>query len=277
MFELALCNELLAEDGLSLDEQCAAAAALGYCGLELAPGTLSPRPHEIDRGQAQEIRHLVEAHGLRITGLHWLLAPYPDLSITDPARSTETRKVLIGLVELCAALGGMVLVHGSPGQRVPPAGVRPEETMASVAEFFWPIAEAAEQAGLTYCIEPLAPSETPFLNTVEEAAQLVNEVGNPAFRTMIDTSAAAQSENIPVSELIRRWVPTGFVGHIHVNESSRGAPGTGSDPFPDIVKAILDVGWDRSVSVEPFKRVISGTVTAAIGAATMRACAQAAR
>ena len=52
MLELSLCNELLAEDGLSL----ARAAALGYRGLELAPGTLSARPHAMSGAEWRAVR-----------------------------------------------------------------------------------------------------------------------------------------------------------------------------------------------------------------------------
>lgn len=276
MLELSLCNELLAADGHDLDAQCARAAALGYMGLELAPGTLAEAPHRLTPDEAAAIRAIVERHGLRVTGLHWLLAPYPGLSITEPGREDETRAVLEALVRLCAALGGDVLVHGSPSSRVLPEGTGPEEALEQAARVLGPVARAAETAGVTYCIEPLAPAETAFLNTVEEALALVDRVNSPAFRTMIDTSAAGQAEELGVPDLIRRRVPEGRIAHVQVNDTNRGAPGTGADPFPAIAAALRDVGWDRPVAVEPFVTVIDGTVTAAIGAATMRACWEAA-
>lgn len=272
MLELSLCNELLAEDGLSLDEQCARAAALGYMGLELAPGTLAPCPHEMSRAAWQEVRETVEAHGLRVTGLHWLLSPYPDLSIFDPATHAETREVLAGLIDGCARLGGEVLVHGSPPSRCRPDGMSAEEALDRAAAFFAPVAARANEAGVIYCIEPLSRAETNFAATVNDAAALVARIANPAFRTMIDTSAAAQSEAMPVAELIRAKVPTGDVAHVQLNDRNRGAPGMGSDPFPEIVRALVETGWDRPLAVEPFRTCIDGTVTAAIGLATIRAC-----
>ena len=114
MLELSLCNELLAEDGLSLAAQCERAAALGYRGLELAPGTLSARPHAMSGAEWRAVRETVEAAGLRVTGLHWLLSPYPGLSIFDPATHAETQAVLGGLIDGCAALGGDVLALCPP-------------------------------------------------------------------------------------------------------------------------------------------------------------------
>lgn len=269
---LALCNELLAREGKDLAEQCRIAAALRYDGLELAPGTLAERPHAMSAADARAVRTVVEDHGLRVTGLHWLLSPYPELSITDPDRASETREALRGLVRLCAELGGSVLVHGSPGQRRPPEGEDGAALLNRVADFFAPIAREAEGAGVVYCIEPLSPAETPFLNTVAEAWELVDRIDSPCFLTMIDASAAGQAERAPVAELIRDWVPSGFIGHVQLNDTNRGAPGTGDDPFPDIVGALRAVGWERTIAIEPFRTVLDATATAAIGAATVRAC-----
>ncbi len=272
MLELSLCNELLAAEGMPLAQQCAVAAKLGYMGLELAPGTLGEAPHALGAARITGIRQIVEDHGLVVTGLHWLLAPYPHLSITEPGAARETGDVLRGLIDLCAGLGGRVMVHGSPGQRAIPRGEPVAETLARVVGFFGPVASHAQGARVTYCFEPLARAETGFVNTVAEAAALAAAVGSPAFATMIDTSAAGQAEAEPVAEVIRNWVPRGAIGHVQVNDTNRGAPGMGEDPFPQIVRALRETGWRRPVAVEPFVTCIDATTTAAIGAATMRAC-----
>ena len=77
----------------------------GDMGLELAPGTLAARPHDMSADDWRAVRATVERHGLRVTGLHWLLSPYPGLSIFDPATHAETQAVLGGLIDGCAALG----------------------------------------------------------------------------------------------------------------------------------------------------------------------------
>ena len=274
MLEFTLCNELLAADGLSLAEQAEAAAALGYVGLELAPATLGDAPHQLDGDQIAEIRRTVESVGIRVTGLHWLLSGYPEASVTDRSKWDDTRDILIGLIGLCADLGGGVLVHGSPGQRVRPAAMAEDRLIAHLAEFFGPVAAAAEQAGVTYCIEPLASDETRTITTVAEGAALVAAVGSPAFLTMIDCKAAGLEEP-PVADRIRDWVPRGVIGHIHANDTNLGAPGMGEDPFSEIVTALRDVGWRGLVGVEPFRTLIDGRVTAATGIATLRACERA--
>lgn len=271
MLELTLCNELLHAEGMSLQRQCEVAAALGYAGLELAPSTLGEAPHRLDADEREAIRGVIRDSGLRVTGLHWLLTGYPDLSITDPSKREETAGVLRDLVDLCADLDGDVLVHGSPKQRPRPEGLSDAELDAYLVDFFAPLAERAEARGVTYCIEPLATEETGVVNTVDHGVRLVEALGSPAFRTMIDCSAAGRVEP-PVAGLIRDWVPTGKIAHIHANDTNRGGPGMGDDPFHEIVAALVAVGWDAPVGVEPFRTVVDASVTAGIAAATLRAC-----
>ncbi|MEO1537913.1 MAG: sugar phosphate isomerase/epimerase family protein [Pseudomonadota bacterium] len=270
MLEITLCNELMAEDGLSLAQQAEVARELGYCGLELAPATLGKEPHRLDATQVTEIRRTVEDAGLRVTGLHWLLSGYPAASITDRACWADTREILIGLVGLCAALGGEILIHGSPGQRVRPKGMDDAALIACLAEFFAPVAKAAERAGVTYCIEPLAQMETDTITTVAEGAALVDAIASRAFRTMIDCKAVGLQEP-PVADCIRTWLPTGAVTHVHANDTNLGAPGMGDDPFHDIMQALIDNQWQGQIGVEPFRTVVDAKVTAAIGIATLRA------
>ncbi|MGI1661537.1 sugar phosphate isomerase/epimerase family protein [Palleronia sp. KMU-117] len=271
MGPLVACNELLAGDGLDFEGQCRVAAALGYGGLELAPATLGPDPLGVSDAALARMARIAADHGLIIAGLHWLLTPFPDLSITDPARAAATQAAMLRLCDICAALGGSVMVHGSPRQRVPPPDEATEALLDRVGRLFRPVAEHAGALGLTYCIEALSPDQTPFLTTLAEAAQLVARVDHPAFVTMIDTSSAGLAEAEAVPDLIRRWLPTGLIGHVHLNDTNRGAPGMGQDDFHAILAALADAGWQGPLSIEPFVIAVNGTATLAIGAATVRA------
>ena len=44
---------------------------------------------------------------------------------------------------------------------------------------------------------------------------------------MIDCSAAGLGESEAVPDLIDRWLPTGLIGHIQVNDPNRRGPGQG--------------------------------------------------
>ncbi|MES2940260.1 MAG: sugar phosphate isomerase/epimerase family protein [Pseudomonadota bacterium] len=264
---IALCNEVL--QPLPFAEQCRLAAAMGYDGLEVAPFTLAEDPTRIDDAQAAQLRRVAEDHGLRIDGLHWLLVAPAGLSMVseDDALRARTAGVMERLVELCAALGGSYLVHGSPKQRSVPAGATPGQAWERARECLRRAAERAHGCGVTYCIEPLSPRETDVINTVAEAVRMVEEIGIPAFKTMIDCSAAGQAEAEPVEALMARWMPTGHIGHVQVNDPNRRGPGQGDMRFGPILRTIARMqreGHYRGiVAVEPFDYVPDGPGSAA--------------
>jgi D-psicose/D-tagatose/L-ribulose 3-epimerase len=249
---ISLCNEVLRE--LDFAAQCALARGLGYDGLEVAPFTLADKPDRLPAARRAELRRIAQDHGIAITGLHYLLLAPEGLSITSQERAVRTRttQVMRALIELCADLGGKVLVHGSPKQRTIAPGQRRDDALANARGCFAAIARDAEQAGVTYCIEPLAPPEAELINTVEEAAAIVDAIGSPAVRTMLDTCAAGRSERAPIPELIARWLPTGKVAHIHLNDPNRRPPGQGDLRFGPILAALEGQGYRGICSVEPF-------------------------
>lgn len=263
----ALCNEVL--QPLPFEAQCALAAQLGYDGLEVAPFTLAGDPMDISDAQAGEFRRMARDHGLAISGLHWLLVAPAGLSIVDADAAVRERTVGVmrRLVELCALMGGRYLVHGSPKQRSVPAGSTRDEALERATECFAQAGAAAAAAGVVYCIEPLSARETNLIHTVAEAVAIVDRVGSPGLKTMIDCSAAGQMERDSVPELMARWMPTGHVAHVQVNDPNRRGPGQGAMRFAPILaqlRALQAAGeYHGIVAVEPFDYVPDGPGCAA--------------
>lgn len=259
--EFALCNEVLRE--LSLPDQCRLAAQLGYCGLEIAPFTLAENPLRMTARAVAEIRAIIEDHGLRVTGLHWLLVLPEHVSITDPTPQMRQRTAdtLAALVDLCAALEGRVLVHGSPKQRR--LGDDPARARAVALGHLAEAGARARASGLTYCLEPLSADESDFVNLVSEAAQLVQDANEPGLRTMIDAGHALRGEAEGLADLAARWIPTGMIAHVHLNDSNRRGPGQGHDNFAPLLQQLKTLHWPHPLAIEPFIYTPDGPTTAA--------------
>jgi sugar phosphate isomerase/epimerase len=257
--KLSLCNEVIRE--LPFARQCALAKALGYEGLELAPFTFGDEAYAMSAARRSEIRNTCDAAGIAVSGLHWLLAAPAGLSITTADRAVWNKSVdvLRALVELCAELGGDYLVHGSPAQRRVTGA-----DDAKRAEEAWRIAASeAGQVGVTYCIEPLARPDCNLINTLAEAVDVVHRNGNPALRTMIDTLAASHEEPEPPADAIRRWMPTGLLAHVQLNDRNRRGPGQGDDKFTPVLRALTDTGYTGWIAMEPFVYEPDGPACAA--------------
>ena len=260
---IALCNEVIAP--MPFPKQCEYAAKLGYDGLEVAPYTLSDEPHRMGAAQLAAARSAAEDCGIAVTGLHWLLIKPAGLSIStrDDAVRKKTIDIMHMLIDQCAELGGKYLVHGSPHQRRVDPGETRAAAMARAQESFAAVAEHAAKAGVVYCIEPLSSEQTPLINTLEEAAQMVAAIGNPSVRSMLDCSSAGRMEKEPLQALVDRWLPKGVIAHVQVNDRNRRGPGQGEQRFAPLLASLRRHRYAGDIAVEPFDYVPDGPAAAA--------------
>jgi sugar phosphate isomerase/epimerase len=260
---IALCNEVIAP--MPFPAQCVYAAKLGYDGLEIAPYTLSDEPHRLGSAQLAAARAAAADAGIAITGLHWLLVKPAGLSIStrDDAVRKRTLDVMLALIDQCAELGGRYLVHGSPHQRRVEPGETRAAALARAQDSFAAVAERAEKAGVLYCIEALSAEQTPLINTLEEAARMVKEIGNTSIKSMLDCSAAGRMEKQSLAALVERWLPEGVIAHVQLNDRNRRGPGQGEQKFAPLFAALRRHRYDGDVAVEPFDYVPDGPGAAA--------------
>jgi len=250
VIRLGICNELF--EGWDLADVCRTVKGLGYEGLELAPFTLAPLITDLSAERRREIRRTIEDSGLETIGLHWLLAKTEGFYLTSPDAETRRRTgdYLVALAEAARDLGGSLLVLGSPKQRDLLPGVGYDEAEAYALEVFQRVMPAIGALGIDLCIEPLAPSETNFLNTCAQAETLIQKVNHPHFKLHMDVKAQSGETDATVPELIRRHARK--AGHFHAQDVNLKGPGMGDVDFGPILKALVESGYDRWVSVEVF-------------------------
>ena len=154
---------------------------------------------------------MVEDAGLETIGLHWLLAKTEGFYLTTPdaAVRRQTADYLVALAEATRDLGGSLMVLGSPKQRDLLPGVTYEQAFDYAAEVFAAIMPAIDALGVDLCLEPLAPSETNFLNTCDQANDLIARVDHPRFKLHMDVKAQSSEPGGTVPELIARHAAEG--------------------------------------------------------------------
>jgi D-psicose/D-tagatose/L-ribulose 3-epimerase len=170
----------------------------------------------------------------------------------DPEIRRRTREYLQELIHFCADLGGKILSHGSPKQRTIQEKWNFEESWKRARETLEACLPTAEERGVTYCIEPLTRSNTNFINTVEEALRLVEEIGHPNFQMLLDCRSAEANEG-PVAEAVRKALASGHLRHVHLNDVSGRGPGFGEILFSPILNEFLKGNYSGWVSVEVFE------------------------
>jgi sugar phosphate isomerase/epimerase len=247
--KFAICQELF--EGWTWDRQCRYIHEVGYEGMEVAPFTLAKHPDEISSARRKELRRVAEGNGLEILGLHWLLAKTTGLHLTsaDEATRRRTADYLALLGDLCADLGGTLMVLGSPQQRSLQPGVTREQGTENAIDVFRQVLPRLDARGVDLLLEPLTPKETDFMNSCDEAAEIIRKVDHPRLALHQDVKAML-GEGRPLPEIIRKHAS--LTRHFHANDGNLRGPGMGPVDYVPIFTALKETHYDGWVSVEVF-------------------------
>jgi len=253
--KFGICSEIFyqgLETPWKIEDAMGFAAECGYHGFEIAPFTLGRYVTEIGVDARKQVREAAKQAGIAISGIHWVLVQTENLHVTHPeaAIRERTSQYFCDLVDFCHDLGGESIIVGSPKQRNILGDVDPEQGWAWATEVFRKPVKRAADCGVTICFEPLAPSETNFVNTAAEAIRFVKQLESPAFKIILDVKAMC-SEEKTIPQIIRESWPE--FGYFHANDENLKGPGFGDVDFEPIAAALREVGYDGYVSVEVFK------------------------
>lgn len=248
-FHHAICNEAFEKFGFA--DACRAIRKAGYEGIEIAPFTLAEDPCTIPISRRREYQSILESEGLRFVGLHWLMVSPKGLHVTTPDVTLRARswQHIRNLIDLCADLGGGVMVFGSPQQRATTGGLSREQATRHCVEGLASVAPRAAGRGVTILVEALPKGQCDVVQTLDEAASIVREIDSPGVRTMFDTHNAVD-EAEPHAVLLDRHYD--LIRHVHLNEMDGKHCGAGSYDFKPVLSVLARRGFPGWVSLEAF-------------------------
>lgn len=249
-FRHAICNEAFKD--YDFRHACKTIHSIGYTGIEIAPFTLAADPLEVSPGQREEYRRMMSEEGLTFVGLHWLMVSPRPLHVTtaDETLRKQSWEYVANLVDLSADLGpDGVMVFGSPKQRASTPGTTPKEAKKRWVDGLAQVAPKAEERGVTLLVEALPSSQCDVVQRLQEAVEIVQQIGSPAIQTMFD-SHNAEDETENHAALVDRYFDN--IRHIHVNEMDGRHCGTGDYDFLSIFQVLQRRGYKGWVSLEAF-------------------------
>ena len=247
--KFGICNETY--QGWDFARTCEDAAKCGYDGIEIAPFTLAEDPGQLTEDAAAGFGRTARDAGLEVIGLHWLLLKPPGLHLTTPDDSVRQKTIAFALhlARLCAAMGGKIMVWGSPKQRSVAEDQPYEDAFRRGADAVREICEVAGPLGVTIAMEPLTVAETNFLTTAAETVRFIQQVSHPSCKLHLDVKAMS-SETRSIPQIIAD--SREYLVHFHANDPNLRGPGFGEVDFIPIFAALKRIDYSGYVSVEVF-------------------------
>lgn len=257
MIKFGVSNLLFTDDWTAANAKRTidTAAGLGYDLVEV----MLFDPQTTD---GRLIRRLAADAGIGVA-IGMALGPDADLSSPDPAtakRGEETVAVALGVAAEAGATALSGLTYAALKRYSSPPTA---SQMTQVVDALGRLDRKAKELGLRLGLEAISRYETYMVNTLDQAAAIIREIGSANMFVHLDTFHANIEEN-DVGGAIRRNAD--LLGYVHLAENNRGLPGSGAFDFPALFRALSEIGFDGGVTVETFSSsVLSPGTVGAIG------------
>ncbi len=195
------------------------------------------------------IKNALDEYGLD-SMLVGIPGPNQSLFSQDENIQKNGRDYIKSIIDLCGRLGSKTLV--GPAYSV---GIHPEMIKPDLRKNAWEtcvnnlkdLGKYAADKGIRIAIEPLNRYETSFINTADDAIDLVKDIGMESIGVLLDV----YHMNIEEKNLEDAIVKTGkLLYHLHVPEHDRGTPGTGHTDWKGVARGLKKISFESAVVIE---------------------------
>src|SRR5215212_2146093 len=129
------------------------------------------------------------------------------------------------------------------------------ENFKAAAEGLSVVAERAKEMGLTLAIEVVNRYESNLINTVEQAVQLIDDVGADNLFIHLDTFHMSIEED-NVAAALRRARP--YLFYFELDQNHRGLLSAGTIQFEPLMEILRETAYDGVIGIEAFSAAVSG-------------------
>jgi sugar phosphate isomerase/epimerase len=215
----------------------------GYGGVEL---NLTDPPDVDFERLGQWLTEL----GLVVPAFLTGVAYQEGLCLSSPDGDVRARTVarLIRYLDTAAAFDATLVIGLLQGLRSdePNADVANGRIAAGLRE----VSSVAEERGVPMVLEPVNHLQVGFNNSVAEVRLLLEAVGSPALKPMVDTIHL----NIEERSLIQPILDCGSdLGHVHLCESNGSLFGSGHIDFAAVLRALDSINYGGFASIKVYR------------------------
>lgn len=241
--DVAIAPSVTAFQG-DLEHSFSRLSQIGYDGVEL----MTLDPSKLDW---EQVRRTAEQNGLSVvlvcTGEIW---GQLGLSFTDSDESVRKEAVrrVCEIIDFAAALGANVNIGRVRGQFRD--GISKEQTHAWAVDAFRAISDHAGPKNVAIALESVTLMQTNFINTLAEAAEMVDAVQRDNFKLMMDVFHLNIEEK-DLYQAIRDYAKYNI--HVHLADNNRRYPGHCGMDFQKVISTFREVGYDGAFCTEIFQ------------------------
>ncbi len=198
-----------------------------------------------------KVKRALDKAGIACGTVCACMGPDRDLRGTTRQQQTGLKYMMAAIDQMvdldCPSLIGPVYSAVGRADAVPAPEYK--QQWKTVVKNLKTLSAYAGDKGKKVCLEPLNRFETDFINTCEQALNMVADVGSPNLLLHLDTfHMNVEHKNQPAA--IRKAGKR--LGHFHACGSDRGTPGKDHIDWPGIAAALKEIHYDKDVVIESF-------------------------
>lgn len=214
----------------------------GYSGIEpLISGPFQLDPSKLNQLMDNRNLNLI---GVRTGAIGMKYGVY--LSQVEEDSRAQAIDALKEVIRYSADFGKPKILVGLLLGRIA-EGINQADALVWISEGIRPCAAEAERLGLEIDIEPINRNELGYNRTVAECLKLLDQIGAPNVKLLLDTFHMSIEENSIPDALM---MAGNRIGHIHLADSNRTAPGQGNFDFKSFFDQLSNAGYAGPMTVE---------------------------
>ncbi|MBP0582095.1 sugar phosphate isomerase/epimerase [Labrys sp. LIt4] len=216
----------------------AEAAKYGLAFVEIA----LLEPAKADTGHT---RALLEKHG--VDAVCSLGLPNDSRPTNNPEKALEFLTLALDKTAEIGAKALSGVVYGSIGERTgnPPT----EAEYDAVVKVMDKAAAHARKRGLELGLEAVNRYENHMMNTTEQVVRVIERIGAPNVFLHLDTYHMNIEEKGQANGILKAGE---HLKYIHLSESDRGVPGTGTIAWDEVFAGLAGIGFKGGMAMESF-------------------------
>ena len=225
-----------------LDKGLAAAARAGFQAVELSLRSAK----SVDSSSLDsKLKHYKLSLSAIATGQAYI---EDSLCLSDPSNQVAQATVnhLKSIIELAALYKAFVIIGGIRGRLTGDKAEQSQQCEIAIRGMR-ECAQFAREMDVTLLIEPINRYETNFINTARQGLEVIEQVGEPNVKLLLDTFHM-NMEEVDIHPTLRTMID--HLGYVHVADSNRWAPGQGHINFGQILDTLSLAGYQGNITAE---------------------------